>query len=78
MMKEDITVHTTKLSERGQLVIPRDVRQRLSLVAGSRFLVVSSGDAIVLQRVDLTGESARARDLLGRAKILVGKLGLRR
>ena len=77
-MNDDITVHTTKLSGRGQLVIPKDVRKKLSLEVGNRFLVVASGDAIVLQRVDLTGESARARDLLGRAKAMVGKLGLRR
>ncbi len=77
-MNDDITVHTTKLSERGQVVIPKDVRKRLSLEAGNRFLVVASGDAIVLQRLDLTGESVRARDLLGRAKTLVGKLGLGR
>lgn len=72
----EVSVETTKLSARGQLVIPREIRERLNLTAGNRFFVVASGDAIVLQKVDSIAESFRARDLIVRAKTIVGKLRL--
>jgi AbrB family looped-hinge helix DNA binding protein len=40
---------TTKLSSRGQVVIPEEIRTRLGLEAGVRFAVVGEGDVIVLE-----------------------------
>lgn len=40
---------TTKLSSRGQVVIPEEIRTRLGLEAGVRFVVVGDGDVIVLK-----------------------------
>lgn len=40
---------TTKLSSRGQVVIPEEIRTRLGLEAGVRFVVVGEGDVIVLK-----------------------------
>jgi AbrB family looped-hinge helix DNA binding protein len=42
---------TTKLSTRGQVVIPEEVRTRLGLQAGDRFVVVGEGDVVVLKVV---------------------------
>lgn len=40
---------TTKLSSRGQVVIPEEIRSRLGLEAGVRFIVVGEGDVVVLK-----------------------------
>lgn len=74
----EVTVDTTKISERGQVVIPKDVRDRLGLKLGTRLLVVATSDAIVLQKVDLAAERLRAWDLLEKARTIVQKLGLKK
>jgi AbrB family looped-hinge helix DNA binding protein len=40
---------TTKLSSRGQVVIPEEIRNRLGLEAGVQFVVVGEGDVVVLK-----------------------------
>jgi AbrB family looped-hinge helix DNA binding protein len=40
---------TTKLSSRGQVVIPKEIRNRLGLEAGAQFVVVGEGDVVVLK-----------------------------
>lgn len=42
---------TTKLSSRGQVVIPEEIRKRLGLEAGAQFVVVGEGDTVVLKRI---------------------------
>ena len=74
----EVTVDTTRISERGQVVIPKDVRDRLGLKIGTRLLVVATSDAIVLQKVDLAAERLRAWDLLEKARMIVQKLGLKK
>jgi AbrB family looped-hinge helix DNA binding protein len=38
------TVATTKMSSRGQVLIPTEIRTALGLKAGSQFVVVGNGD----------------------------------
>jgi AbrB family looped-hinge helix DNA binding protein len=40
---------TTKLSSRGQVVIPEEIRMRLGLEPGAQFVVVGEGDVVVLK-----------------------------
>jgi len=40
---------TTKLSSKGQVVIPEEIRTRLGLEAGAQFVVVGEGDVVVLK-----------------------------
>jgi len=44
-------VTTTKLSSKGQVVIPEEIRRRLRLEPGERFVVAGEGDAVVLKRI---------------------------
>ena len=48
-MPDDVS--TTKLSSRGQVVIPEEIRERLGLEAGARFVVLGEGDTVVLKRI---------------------------
>jgi len=40
---------TTKMSSKGQVVIPEEVRDALGLKAGSKFVVVGEGDVVILK-----------------------------
>lgn len=40
---------TTKLSSKGQVVIPEDIRERLKLKEGDQFVVIGHGDSVILK-----------------------------
>jgi len=42
---------TTKLSSKGQVVIPEEIRRRLGLEPGAQFVVVGEGDVVVLKAI---------------------------
>ena len=42
----------TRVSSKGQLVIPKDIRERMKLKEGSILAVVPYGDMVVLKKVD--------------------------
>jgi AbrB family looped-hinge helix DNA binding protein len=44
-------IATTRMSSKGQVVIPEDIRKRLGLEAGSQFIVVAGKDAIILKTI---------------------------
>ncbi len=46
------TVATTRMSSKGQVVIPEEVRRRLGFNAGSRFIVMGENDVIILKSID--------------------------
>ena len=42
---------TTKLSSKGQVVIPENIRKKLNLKAGSQFIVVGDNDVVILKNI---------------------------
>ena len=42
---------TTKMSSKGQVVIPEDIRKRLKLKAGSQFVVAGEDDVVILKAI---------------------------
>lgn len=45
------TLATTKMSSKGQVVIPEEVRKRLNLKAGAQFVVVGENDVVILKSI---------------------------
>jgi len=41
----------TRMSSKGQVVIPQEIRTRLGLRAGAQFVVVGEGDVVILKGV---------------------------
>ena len=42
---------TTKLSSKGQVVIPEDIREQLHLKEGDQFIVIGQGDAVIFKAI---------------------------
>lgn len=42
---------TTKMSSKGQVVIPEDIRKRLNLTEGTRFVVTGQDDVVILKAI---------------------------
>ncbi len=45
------TFEVTKLSSKGQVVIPQYIRENLSLEPGNQFIIIGEGDTIVLKSI---------------------------
>ena len=45
------TLATTRMSSKGQVVIPEEVRSRLGLETGAQFVVVGDGDVVILKSI---------------------------
>lgn len=48
-------METTRLTSKGQLVIPKAIRERLRVAPGTEFTVTTSGQRIVLETVRRKG-----------------------
>ena len=45
------TLATTKMSSKGQVVIPEEVRNRLKLKAGAQFVVIGENDVVIFKTI---------------------------
>ena len=43
---------TTRMSSKGQVMIPEEIRKRLNLKEGAKFVVVAEGDMVVLKAIE--------------------------
>jgi len=66
----------TRLSGKGQVVIPTEMRRRMGLREGTRFLVVGLEDTIILRKLRVSEEKLRLRQLLAQARVSAKKRGL--
>ena len=44
-------ISTTKMSSKGQVVIPENIRKQLKLKAGTQFVVVGDKDVVILKNI---------------------------
>jgi len=68
---------TTKLSSKGQVVIPEEVRKRLGLEAGAQFVVIGKGDVVILKLI-APPSRVEFRDLVSKARRQARKAGMRK
>jgi AbrB family looped-hinge helix DNA binding protein len=67
---------TTKMSSKGQVVIPEDIREQLHLKEGDQFVVIGQGDAVIL-KVITPPSMDDFKDLLKSARNFAQKAKLR-
>ena len=70
-----MALELTRLSGKGQVVIPTSVRKKLGLKQGMRFLVVGVGDIVVLRRLELGEETMRLKQVLIESRKKAEKIG---
>ncbi len=70
----DVLVETTKLSEKGQVVIPKDFRKKMGLKPGNQFLVIAAEEAIILQKMEIVKKKIKVEEILDIAKNVTQEL----
>ena len=70
-------VSTTKMSSKGQVVIPENIRRNLNLKPGTQFTVVGDKDVVILKSI--TPPSIQDFDeLISKAREAAKKAGLKK
>lgn len=67
---------TTKMSSKGQVVIPEEIRDRLGLKPGAQFVVVGDRGVVILKVIH-TPDMAEIDELVGRARKAAKQAGMR-
>jgi AbrB family looped-hinge helix DNA binding protein len=70
-------IATTKLSSRGQVVIPEEIRSRLGLETGVQFVVIGEGDVVILKAIH-PPDMSEFDTVVERARKAARKAGLKR
>ena len=73
-MTEDPIIDVTRVSDKGQVVIPKEIRDKLGFKEGTKLIVVATDDAVVLQRIEAVAGKIRVRELMERVKSITSKL----
>ena len=68
---------TTRLSSKGQVVIPEEIRNDLGLSAGDQFVVIGEGDAVILKSLTPPKIDEFSK-LLGQARSAAKRAGIKR
>jgi AbrB family looped-hinge helix DNA binding protein len=68
---------TTRMSSKGQVVIPEEIRDRLGLKVGTQFVVVGNRDVVILKAISAPSVK-EFNDLIGRARQQARRAGLRK
>jgi len=56
-------IETTKMSSRGQVVIPQNLRKEIEANEGTIFIVMANGDSLILKKVDTPSREDILRNL---------------
>lgn len=68
---------TTRMSSKGQVVIPEEIRDRLGLQSGTQFVVVGDRDVVILKAIS-TPSMKEFDNLIAQARQQARKSGLKR
>jgi AbrB family looped-hinge helix DNA binding protein len=71
------TLATTRMSSKGQIVIPEAIRKQLNLKAGVQFVVVGEDDVVILKAI-ATPDMKTFDDLIQQARQQAKLAGLKR
>jgi AbrB family looped-hinge helix DNA binding protein len=67
---------TTRLSSKGQIVIPEEIRTRMGLKPGAQFVVMGEGDVVILKSIS-SPSMEEFDELIARVREQARRAGLR-
>jgi AbrB family looped-hinge helix DNA binding protein len=70
-------IATTKLSSKGQVVIPENIRTKLHLEPGAQFVVLGDKDVIILKNIS-SPKIEEFEDLIAKARKSAKNVGLKK
>lgn len=70
-------IATTKLSSKGQVVIPEEIRKRLGLETGAQFVVIGDRDVVILKAIH-PPEMSQFDELVDQARKAARRAGMKR
>ena len=73
----NLPIEVTRLSSKGQVVLPQEIREKLHLEEGTKFVVLGEGDTIILKKIEIPTLD-RARELIKKSRAYAKKVGLKR
>ena len=71
------TLEVTKLSSKGQVVLPQGIREKLHLEEGAKFVVIGEGDVVILKKLEVPARE-ELKTLLRESRAYARKAGLRK
>jgi len=72
-----VDISTTKMSSKGQVVIPEAIRKKLGLKSGDQFVVTGDKDVVILKSISPPSLD-EFDDLIADARRQAGKAGMKR
>jgi AbrB family looped-hinge helix DNA binding protein len=69
-------IETTKMSSKGQVVIPENIRKKLGLSTGAQFVVVGDKDVVILKSIS-TPSLSEFDNMVNKARDQAKKVGLK-
>lgn len=69
-------LETTRLSSKGQVVLPLEIRRKLHLSNGAKFAVMGEGDMVILKKIAMP-PLAEIRRLLQASRQYARRVGLK-
>ncbi len=70
-------VATTRMSSKGQVVIPEEIRESLGIEEGAQFVVVGRGDTVILKAIS-PPPTEQFQSLLNEARRAARQAGLKK
>lgn len=70
-------VSTTKMSSKGQVVIPENIRKQLNLKIGAQFMVVGEKDVVILKNIS-PPSLEEFSDLIAKARKMGRQAGIKK
>ena len=71
-----VELATTRLSSKGQIVIPEEIRTRMGLKPGAQFVVMGEGDVVILKSIS-SPSMEEFDELIARVREQARRAGLR-
>jgi AbrB family looped-hinge helix DNA binding protein len=75
-MADEPIIDMTKVSDKGQVVIPKEIRDKLRFSEGAKLLVIATEDAVILQRIESVAGKMRVKDIMEKVRSLAERITL--